>query len=167
MTDFVYDLIFSDPEKYNSAVLGKSAEGYIEYIMKEDTWGGSIELSILSKYYELQINAIDIVTLNVHRFGEGMDYKQCVYVIYDGIHYDALVMKLDDGSGIRHKFATSNDEIFAQCLSIAAELNSQKKFTDVYNFGLICEICKTKLKGQNEAQKHAEYTGHQQFSQYN
>eukprot|EP00483_Globobulimina_turgida_P012081 UN12103 len=155
----------SDPIKYNKAILGKPTNEYISYIMDTNHWGGSIELSVLSSYYEIQINAIDVVTLNMHRFGENNSFKQCVYIIYDGIHYDALVMKCENNK-IIHKFATSNDSVLAQSLSIAAERNSQKKFTDVYNFGLLCNVCNTKLKGQKEAQKHAEITGHAQFSQY-
>ena len=116
----------------------------------------------------LIFNAYLIWRLGVfHKFGEDKNYKQCVYLMYDGIHYDAVVMKLDGfDNKILHKFTTSDDGVFAQALSIAAELNSKKKFTDVYNFGLICNVCNTKLKGQNEAQKHAEMTGHTQFSQY-
>ena len=128
--------------------------------------GWYIKLSILSIYYEIQINAIDIITLNTHKFGENDHYKKCIYVIYDGIHYDALIMKLNKNNHnrIKYKFDTNNDEIFAQCLSSASELNAKKKFTDVYNFSLLCGICNAKLKGQNEAQKHAELTGHTQFS---
>ena len=170
LREIIASFVMSDPDKYNKVVLGKNTDKYVEYIMKADTWGGSIELSVLSTYYELQINAIDVVTLNIHKFGEGNNYKQCVYLMYDGIHYDAVIMKLDDTKagtgGVLHRFATNNDGVFAQALSIAAELNSKKKFTDVYNFGLLCNVCNTKLKGQNEAQKHAELTGHTQFSQY-
>ena len=165
LREIIASIVMSDPITYNKALLAKANGEYIEYIMKSDTWGGYIELAVLSTYYQLQINAIDVVTLNVHRFGEDCNFKQCVYVIYDGIHYDALIMKLQNES-IRHRFATSNDSVFAQALSIAAELNSRKQFTDVYNFGLICNVCNAKLKGQNEAQKHAEMSGHQQFSQY-
>ncbi len=155
--EIIASIVMSDPIKYNKAILGKSTNEYIEYIMDSNHWGGSIELSVLANYYEIQINAIDVI-INMHRFDENNNYKQCVYIIYDGIHYDALIMKCNNK--IIHKFVTTNDSVLAQALSIAAERNSQKKYTDVYNFGLLCNDCNAKLKGQNEAQKHAEITGH-------
>ena len=165
LREVIASIVMSSPQQYNEAILGQSNGEYVQYILKPNTWGGAIELSILSTYYEVQINAIDVVTLQIHRFGEDRDWKQCIYVIYDGIHYDSLIMKCPNGT-IVHRFGTNDDSVLAQAVSIAADRNQKKQFTDVYNFGLICNVCGTKLKGQSEAQKHAESTGHQQFSQY-
>ena len=41
-----------------------------------------------------------------------------------------------------------------------------KQFTDIYNFSLKCCQCGQALKGQNDAQSHAEATGHTQFQEF-
>ena len=85
-------VLASDPVKYNAALLGKRNEEYVQHMLSDKSWGGSIELAVLQSYYAVQINAIDVVSLQTHRFGEGKGHEQCVYVLYDGIHYDALLM---------------------------------------------------------------------------
>ena len=41
MRELVAGVIISQPDKYTPAVLGKSQEDYIQWIMKDDSWGGS------------------------------------------------------------------------------------------------------------------------------
>ena len=45
--------IMSNPEDYNAAILGKTPEEYCKWISNKETWGGGIELSILSKLFKL------------------------------------------------------------------------------------------------------------------
>jgi ubiquitin thioesterase OTU1 len=51
----VASAILSDPIQYNEAILGRSVEEYIEWILKPNSWGGAIELAILSELLELGI----------------------------------------------------------------------------------------------------------------
>merc|ERR1712154_358869 len=125
LREIIASIVMSDPVKYNEGLLGKKNNEYIEYIMKSNTWGGYIELAVLSTYYQIQINAIDVVTLNVHKFGEDGNFKQCVYLLYDGIHYDALYMKCAKSKEMKYQFNTANDSVFAQAFSVAAEKNSK------------------------------------------
>jgi ubiquitin thioesterase OTU1 len=39
------------PDEYNEAILDNRPEDYSEWIVYGDSWGGGIELSILSKYF--------------------------------------------------------------------------------------------------------------------
>lgn len=50
----------SDPQKYNSVLLGKANDEYCEWILKDTSWGGEIELMILAEYYNCEICAISI-----------------------------------------------------------------------------------------------------------
>jgi len=62
--------IKSNPELYNSAILEKNPFAYCDWIMRDDTWGGGIELSILSKCFQLRIAVVDIKNLAIEYFGE-------------------------------------------------------------------------------------------------
>ncbi len=83
--------VISDPDTYNEVYLGKPNQEYSEWIMNPTSWGGAIELQILSDYFKIEIGAVNIQTLRVDRFGEANNYSNRVFVIYDGIHYDSLV----------------------------------------------------------------------------
>ena len=74
-------------EEYNSAVLDKDPEEYCKWIMKKETWGGGIELSILSKFFQIQIGVADIQHITIEYFG---NYNKCIYLLYDNIHYDVF-----------------------------------------------------------------------------
>lgn len=167
LREIVAGIIMSDPNTYNDSMLdeNKTNDEYVEWILKNSSWGGEIELNILSQHYNITIVAIDIQTLNVHKYG---NYPKCIYLLYDGIHYDALVLapsKTAPESSYQLQFDTKNDSIMAQALSIAMEYNQKKQFTNIHKFSLKCNVCQTELTGQEEARRHAEYTGHAAFSQ--
>jgi len=65
----VAQFILSDPDTYNEATLGKNVNDYVNWILKPTSWGGAIELSILSKYYESEIVAYDVINVHAHCFG--------------------------------------------------------------------------------------------------
>ncbi|XP_020228070.1 ubiquitin thioesterase OTU1 [Cajanus cajan] len=54
---------------------------------------GAIELSILADYYGREIAAYDIQTTRCDLYGQvsHFNYSERVMLIYDGLHYDALV----------------------------------------------------------------------------
>ena len=47
--------LLSDPEAYTEAVLGRAPGEYLEMISRQGTWGGAIELSVLSKLHQLEV----------------------------------------------------------------------------------------------------------------
>ncbi len=49
----VASAILSNPIQYNEAILGRPIDEYIEWILKPNSWGGAIELAILSELLEL------------------------------------------------------------------------------------------------------------------
>ncbi|KAJ8378045.1 hypothetical protein AAFF_G00249160 [Aldrovandia affinis] len=90
MRGLIAQIVASDPTSYSEAVLGKTNEDYCAWIRRDDTWGGAIEVSILSKFYRCEICVVDTQTVRVDRFGEDAGYRKRVLLIYDGIHYDPL-----------------------------------------------------------------------------
>ncbi|KAM9149105.1 ubiquitin thioesterase OTU1 [Pangshura tecta] len=166
MRSLIAQIVASDPESYCEAVLGKTNEEYCEWIRKEDTWGGAIEVSILSKFYQCEICVVDTQTVRIDRFGEDAGYARRVLLIYDGIHYDPLERKIPD-SDIPPLtiFSTNDDIVLAQALELADEARRKRQFTDVNRFTLRCMVCQKGLTGQVEAREHAKETGHANFGE--
>lgn len=169
MRDMIAKSVSSDPITFNEAILGKKNSDYCKWIKDSTSWGGSIEIMILSKYYKCEICVVDIRTGRIDRFGEDCAYPQRVFIIYDGIHFDPLYLQtnIHEPDNIQTKFSTKNDAIMVQALELADEAKKAKQFTDVANFKLRCLCCQQPLGGQVEAQKHAEKTGHINFGEIN
>lgn len=167
MRSLIAQIVSGDPAAYSEAVLGKSNGEYCSWIKRSDTWGGAIELSILSKFYHCEICVVDTQTVRVDRFGEDAGYHNRVLLIYDGIHYDPLQKEAPgaDAPPPQTVFSTSDDVILAQALELADEARRKRQFTDVNRFSLRCMVCQTGLVGQKEARKHAKETGHTNFGE--
>lgn len=46
MRQLIAEHVTHDPETYSEAILGKPPKEYCEWILKPDSWGGAIELSV-------------------------------------------------------------------------------------------------------------------------
>ena len=166
LREVIANHIEKDPLLYCEGFLGKSNEEYREWIKQEDKWGGAIEISILSQHFKVEIAVVDSRTGYLMRFGEDMNYPRRILLIYDGIHYDALVYELTDRPGHRiYQFSRNNHSIIEQARQIGNEAKSSRQFTDTSNFQLQCNVCSIYLKGQKEAQEHAKETMHVNFKE--
>ena len=58
MRDIIVGAVSSQPALYNEALLGKPNAEYCQWILKGESWGGAIEVSILSKYYAVEIDVV-------------------------------------------------------------------------------------------------------------
>ncbi|CAB1436651.1 unnamed protein product [Pleuronectes platessa] len=137
MRSLIAQIVSSDPAAYCEAVLGKTNEEYCTWISRDDTWGGAIEVSILSKFYQCEICVVDTQT------------------------------KETPGSDVPPQtiFSTTDDVILALALELADEARRKRQFTDVNRFALRCMVCQTGLVGQKEAREHAKETGHTNFGE--
>lgn len=166
MRNLIADIVFSDPLNYCEAVLGKSNEEYCQWIRRDDTWGGAIEISILSKFFQCEICVVDTQTVRIDRFGEDAGYTKRVMLIYDGIHYDPLQrLGPQPGTPPMTIFSTLDDEALVQALELAEEAKKKRQFTDVNRFALRCMVCQKGLTGQTAARDHAKETGHTNFGE--
>ncbi|KAK7503382.1 hypothetical protein BaRGS_00005303 [Batillaria attramentaria] len=161
-------VVCSDPETYSEAFLGRPNQEYVEWIMNPDTWGGGIEVAILSDYFQTEIAVVDCQSARINRFGEDKNYTHRIFLLYDGVHYDPLVLEAADGSGkiLETRFPSDDEDVMQQASDIAKEAQSSGQFTNVAEFSLRCLICRTPLKGQGEAQQHALSTGHDKYGEF-
>lgn len=74
-------------------MLGRPNAEYCEWIRKPASWGGAIEVSILTNYYGIEIDVVDITNALINRFGEDKEYGMRVFLLFDGIHYDPLYLE--------------------------------------------------------------------------
>lgn len=96
MRQIVAEKIASDNEYYNTAFLGdKSNEDYCNWIKDENSWGGAIELAILSNHHETEIIVLDSINAILNRFGEDKNYSQRILLLFDGIHYDPVYLEIE------------------------------------------------------------------------
>ncbi|XP_043932392.1 ubiquitin thioesterase OTU1 [Protopterus annectens] len=166
MRSLIAQIVASDPDSYSEAMLGRSNSNYCDWIRRDDTWGGAIEIAILSKFYSCEICVVDTQTVRIDRFGEDVGYTKRVMLIYDGIHYDPLQQKfLNSDAPPQTIFSTSDDIVLAKALELADEAKRKRQFTDVNRFSLRCMVCQKGLVGQSEAREHARETGHTNFGE--
>ena len=166
MRECIASIVSRDPVKYNDVFLGRSNAEYCAWIRHADSWGGAIEVSILSEHHRLEMDVVDTQSLHISRFGEDCDYDERVLLIYDGIHYDPLKLDAFDSSAPPvTRFSTRDDDILRQALELAKEAKSSRQYTDMGNLSLRCLTCNTGLAGQVGAQQHAKQTGHTNFGE--
>jgi len=167
MRQLIANIVRSDPSKYNEGFLGKSNADYCAWIMDDNSWGGAIEVSMLAEHYKVEIGVVDTQTCRIDKFGEDRSYNQRVLLLYDGIHYDPLMLEsFDQGEPVKTIFPIENDVILTQALELAAEAKSARQFTDTTNFSLRCLVCQKGLTGETGAQQHAKETGHINFGEF-
>ena len=152
--------IMSNPEEYNSAILGKNPEDYCKWISNKETWGGGIEISILSKFFQVQIAVADIQFITIEYFG---NYDKCIYLLYNNIHYD--VFYKEENGKITGIFNSNDAKVKQEVMDICMQLQNREIYVDTKNFSLKCMQCGFLMKGQNGAVEHSKKTGHINFSE--
>lgn len=105
------DKIASQAEEYNDAILGKPIKEYCTWILNPNSWGGAIELAVLSDHYGFEIAVVNSMTGVISRFGEDKRYAHRVFLLFDGIHYDPLYMDF-------FEVVMNVTHIFAKCFVI-------------------------------------------------
>ena len=55
LRQLVADTIRKNPTTYNEAVLEQSHDAYCEWIKKDSSWGGGIELGILAEFFDVEV----------------------------------------------------------------------------------------------------------------
>ncbi|PLW49342.1 hypothetical protein PCASD_02700 [Puccinia coronata f. sp. avenae] len=176
----VADVVKKDPVSWCEPILGRDPDLYISKILDKDVWGGAIELAILADHFKTEICSIDVQTGRVDRFGQSHNYANRIFLVYSGIHYDAITLspippeelsnqstsfppELDFDTTI---FASDEDSFLHAALQLVSQLRQMHYYTDTASFSLRCETCKTALVGEKDARSHAESTGHTQFAEY-
>lgn len=98
MRQMISETISRDQDNFSEAILGKPNQEYCRWILDNKSWGGAIELAVLSNYYGIEIVVVDTVNAIINRFGEDQRYSHRVLLMFDGIHYDPLYLESLDVS---------------------------------------------------------------------
>lgn len=165
----VASAILKDPTTHSEAFLGKPTAEYATWIQDASSWGGQIELSVLSKLLKLEIVALDIIRNRHDAYGTEDNYRRRIFVIYDGIHYDAVAYCFDPQLPPEMDitvFSPNDLIVMERAKALCEQEHKRKAFTDTSSFSLRCLVCQQGLKGQAEAAQHARQTGHSNFSEY-
>eukprot|EP00012_Vannella_robusta_P000853 CAMPEP_0206188122 /NCGR_PEP_ID=MMETSP0166-20121206/3398_1 /ASSEMBLY_ACC=CAM_ASM_000260 /TAXON_ID=95228 /ORGANISM="Vannella robusta, Strain DIVA3 518/3/11/1/6" /LENGTH=227 /DNA_ID=CAMNT_0053603813 /DNA_START=1 /DNA_END=680 /DNA_ORIENTATION=+ len=153
--------LLDKPEEYDAAVLGEDPISYAAWILKDDHWGGSIEISLFAAYYQSQIAVGDIKSGRLDIYGQDKDYRQRVYLLYDGIHYDPLALTYDTALPEDvdvTKFDPDDDTVAEKVKELCNREKGLFKYTDTSEFTLRCLVCREGLTGVEQAQQHAAKT---------
>ena len=169
----VAQTIQAQPEVFTEGMLDKSPSDYCRWIQREDSWGGGIELAILSQHFDIEICSINVQDLRVDKFNEGKPTR-CL-LVYSGIHYDVCAVAPFSGAPpetdrkVFDVVRIDGEEIDGGALNAAMELcktlQSRHYFTDTHRFSLKCNLCGQTGIGQNWAVQHARTTGHEDFGE--
>ena len=160
----VSETIRKDPITYNQAFLGR--DDYAKWIAQDSSWGGQIDLLVLSTQLKVEIAAFDVVRNRHDVYGS---FPSRIMVLYDGIHYDALAYCLDPclPEAEDQTIFNSNDVlVMERAQQLCQEQHQAKAFTDTSRFTLRCLVCQEGLEGQEGATKHAKQTSHTNFAKY-
>lgn len=86
------DHIRAHPEQFNEESLAMSNNQYATWLSRSDTWGGAVELQILSQLYEAEIYALDLESTSMQKFGTEEGHSVRAFIVYTGNHYDCIAM---------------------------------------------------------------------------
>lgn len=168
MRQIIKDAILANPQEYNEVFLGQPVFEYCAWIQDDQSWGGEIELSILSAHFKLEIVVFDVTSMSRLCYGEDRGFTQRMFLLYDGIHYD-LVVESPSKTASESKDATLfpiNDFAKVERASeVAVEAHQNHEYTNVSGFHILCMRCRKTFVGQREARAHANETGHQEFGE--
>ncbi|PSN62723.1 OTU-domain-containing protein [Corynespora cassiicola Philippines] len=168
LRSLVAQAIQANPIMYNEAILQRKPDEYCQWIQSPDSWGGGIELSILSQEFDIEISSINVQDLRVDRFNEGKP-KRCI-LVYSGIHYDTIAFVPDGGSTYDTDndlklFDSSDDVMLEAARQLCGELKKKHYYTDTQKFDIKCNTCGWQGQGERGAVQHATDTGHTDFGE--
>lgn len=157
--------ILQNQHEFTQIVLGKAPVDYSAWIQSDNSWGGAIELSIFSTMFQVEIDAVDVMTNRIDRYNQGK-YSQKVFLLYDGIHYDPLYW--DAGvPGLPKQTVFQASEVIVQqhAIKLAEVLKAARQYTDTAKYKIRCGNCGSRFQGDKEIAEHATKTGHFNFQE--
>ncbi|KAK5132973.1 hypothetical protein LTR08_008336 [Meristemomyces frigidus] len=169
----VAQTIQAKPDFYTKGMLEKEPSQYCQWIQRDDSWGGGIELSILSQHFDIEICSINVQDGRVDTFNEGRATR-CI-TVYSGIHYDVCAVTPHAGADpaadrkVFDVIRIEGEEMDGGALTAAKELcealRQRHYYTDTFGADIKCNQCGTSGKGQKWAVTHANETGHTDFGE--
>jgi ubiquitin thioesterase OTU1 len=150
--------------EFDATLLDQPKDQYIDFIQNIKNWGGALEVKMFSEIFQKQIVCIDVKTNRADIYGEDKKYSQRIYLLYNGIHYDPLVMNLDlcaDPLTDITIFDSNNQEVFELMKCLLLEYKNQGDYVDFYS--IECSACNEKFKNESDALDHSLNFQHWDF----
>nr|CAJ2482513.1 unnamed protein product [Leishmania braziliensis] len=123
--------VLDHPEMFNRNTLGMDPVAYAMWLSGKDSWGGAIELEILSFLYQTEIFALDLQSVSLQHFGTGMGYTVRAFLVYTGNHYDCIAMNPVYNSPSEHEdqtlFNSRDENVLARAKRFVAEEGQKVK----------------------------------------
>jgi ubiquitin thioesterase OTU1 len=159
--------IQADTDRFNEVVLEKTPDEYCRWIQTENAWGGATEIIIIAESFGVEVCAVNLQDCSVQRFNEGQQMR--VFLVYSGIHWDALASNAIGKWGQPEidvtQFDAQDVEIEQKAIEIGKLLSATGYYTNTTSFEIKCNICGWVGKGEKGAVEHANSTGHQDFGE--
>lgn len=173
LRSIVSDAIGSDRELYSELVLGRTNDKYTQWILRQDSWGGAIELGILSGKLDINFYCLDVELGKFIKFESSKSNKFMV-LVYSGIHYDVMGRNAKLTSSVQDKqydkciFEKDTEEgesFLEDCSKLCKLLQTKNYSTNTTTFRVRCLECYEVLVGEMGASNHANKTGHFKFGE--
>ena len=132
----------------------------------------TLNAGILSEHFGVEICTVDVQTLNIVRFNEGMS-QRCI-LVYSGIHYDTITLSPSDPPFTHahndpefdtRVFDAADNVILEKAVDLCQILQGRNYFTDTAKGTFKCSICGTACIGEKAIHEHTMKTGHESFEQ--
>lgn len=160
----VATVILQEQSRWNEVTMAenRSVEAYGAWITNSSSWGGFVDLIVLSECYQIQISVISTESLYWTHYPEDESmYNRRIYLLYDGVHYDAVVGQSSVGE-VRI-FSSTDSAVMQKVASMASEVQQSGAQWHVALFS--CMECREILYGDSELSRHCFETGHQRFAE--
>ena len=120
-------------------------------------------MNILSKLFNVEICVMYIEECKIVPVN-GCNSSKRIFILYDNIHYDAVVFK---GFGVpeRRIVDASDVKAYSLAMEMLQMLHTTGSFTNTKTASLRCEECGRVFTGSKEAERHGSQTGHVRFTQ--
>jgi ubiquitin thioesterase OTU1 len=152
--------ILSNPERFTSLYLSQEPSEYCSWLLLDTSWGGEIEINILSEIKNICICVIPLENLRPLRYSPPSP-RGVIFLIYTGQHYDAII-----DSSFQTLFTFENEDelssleqLAVECCRIEREKWEQELRTRKRK-KIQCSGCGIILDNGFDFQKHCEEVEH-------
>ncbi|AJV22505.1 Otu1p [Saccharomyces cerevisiae YJM1342] len=162
LREMVSKEVLNNPVKFNDAILDKPNKDYAQWILKMESWGGAIEIGIISDALAVAIYVVDIDAVKIEKFNEDK-FDNYILILFNGIHYDSLTM--NEFKTVFNKNQPESDDVLTAALQLASNLKQTGYSFNTHKAQIKCNTCQMTFVGEREVARHAESTGHVDFGQ--
>ena len=165
----IANYVTSNSSDYPNPVLdGRTPDAYAAWIQQESSWGGDVELDVLSRVLGVEIWCCQVDPFFVRKYNEG-ESGEFIVLVYSGIHYDTVTVSpsLEDILPPEFdvsKFSNGEDSqwVLEATKALCEKLKERGYMTNTSSFGVMCKVggCGWVGQGEKAAVEHAKKTGH-------